>query len=606
MIVLKSFRKVLLAIVCQIRAFMQMAPLTSTDDVTMLLEQAFDFDLADSRLLALAGQIRLLAEACNDHEALFQATWLLGQHHLSKHEHALALEVLESLLDGSVALSVECRADLLLALTDASNGTDEIDKVLKYGNEALAFFRERQNVSEQNVSEQNVLEQNVSEQNVLKQVRLHGFLGLALTSLCSFHESLEHHMLALKLCESFGQVRETASALINIGWTYSQMTEHAKATGYLTRALRIAESLGDDLLNIRALGNLGNVAGEVADHLLALEHYRRAAEISERVGHTKFLTTAYGNMGVSFAALADLDQAMTFFGKALNLLERIPNRSYEGWLQIHIGKALLNSDSIAARTHLELGLHHLELVGFLEGVAETHLLLSGLYETVDLLKALEHHKAFAALQIRLLKDLNEKHTQALMVQFEVARLERERQTDLQKNTELARANERLEELSLRDALTGLHNRRHLDAQLAIMHLEAQATGQPFAVLISDIDDFKQVNDSFSHLIGDEVLKTVAGLFRDNFWGKDLVARFGGEEFVAVLRKTTLEQALMVAEKLRINIEAYPWHELHPDLRITVSIGLCADTTLEYYEQMLAVADDKMYVAKRNGKNQVQA
>jgi diguanylate cyclase (GGDEF)-like protein len=87
---------------------------------------------------------------------------------------------------------------------------------------------------------------------------------------------------------------------------------------------------------------------------------------------------------------------------------------------------------------------------------------------------------------------------------------------------------------------------------------------------------------------------------------DLVVRYGGEEFVLVLAQVRLEQALMVAEKLRAKVEAYPWYELHPDLRITVSIGLCADTTLEHHERMLAVADDKMYVAKRNGKNQVQA
>jgi PleD family two-component response regulator len=63
---------------------------------------------------------------------------------------------------------------------------------------------------------------------------------------------------------------------------------------------------------------------------------------------------------------------------------------------------------------------------------------------------------------------------------------------------------------------------------------------------------------------------------------------------------------MVAEKLRAQVEAYPWYSLHPDLRITVSVGICADITLEHHERMLAVADDKMYLAKRNGKNQVHA
>jgi diguanylate cyclase (GGDEF)-like protein len=445
---------------------------------------------------------------------------------------------------------------------------------------------------------------------VEKQVHLHGFLGLAFTSLCSFHESLEHHMMALSLCESLceslGQDFDTATAFINIGWAYCQMADYPKAQDYFSRALVIAQSHDHALLRIRALGNLANVYGHLGDHQTAIDCYERVADISQAIGHHKFLSTSTGNIAISFAALGRLDQAMTFFDLALAQLESVPNNSHQGWLHVQMGKALRESNPDLARDHLEYGLQKLHQAGSFEDVAETHLMLSGLYEASDFARALEHHKAFAALEIKQLKDINEKRTQALTVQFEVAHLQRERQTDQLKNLELARINERLEELSLRDALTGLHNRRYLDAQLGKLHLEAQGAAQPFAVLISDIDNFKQVNDSFSHLIGDQVLKTVAQLLVNQVRASDLVVRYGGEEFVLVVTQVTLEQALMVAEKLRATVESYPWHELHPDLRITLSIGICADMTLEHHERMLAVADDKMYVAKRNGKNQVRA
>jgi tetratricopeptide (TPR) repeat protein len=320
---------------------MQILTTTSTSDLIVLLEQALGFDLADSRLLEVAGRIRVLAKAHNDHEALFQATWLLGQHHLSKHEHALALETLESLLDASFTLGAERHANLLLALTDASNGTDQIDKVLKYGNTALGFFRERQDLA--------------------KQVCLHGFLGLAFTSLCSFHESLEHHMMALSLCESLGQDFDTATAFINIGWAYCQMMDYPKAQDYFSRALLIAQSHDHALLKIRALGNLANVYDHLGDHQTAIDCYEQVADISRVIGHHKFLLTCTGNIAISFVALGRLDQAMTFFDLALAQLEFVANNSLEGWLHVQMGKALRESKSDLARDHLEYGLQRLRL-----------------------------------------------------------------------------------------------------------------------------------------------------------------------------------------------------------------------------------------------------
>jgi diguanylate cyclase (GGDEF)-like protein len=565
---------------------MQMATLTSTPELTILLEQARGFDLADDRVPEFAGRARVLAEASDDRDALAQSVWLLGQHHLAKREFDLVLPMLEPLLEAPFALAADLRAEVLLAVVKASDAVEEVNKTLKYGNEALHFFR--------------------GQQHPENQALVHACLGNAFTFLCSFHEALEHHMAALRLRQALDDHSGIARSYIDLGWTFNQCDDIPKAEQYLKLALETARTLRIGPLEVRALGNLANVYGNAGDHAKALEYHRQATGIGETLGDFRHVMIGYGNIGYSLVSLGDAAQGMTYYLRALEQLERTPNRAYEGWVHLSMGYAVQTSDPGQARQYLERGLALLEEAGSFEGVASAQQTLSQLYEPFDPVKALEHHKAYAELTIKQLKDMNEKRTQALTVQFEVARLQQERELAQLKNVELAHANERLEELSLRDALTGLYNRRHLDTQLAKLHLEAQGLETPFAVLISDIDDFKQVNDLFSHLIGDEVLKVVAKLFVDQVRALDLVVRYGGEEFVLVLAQVRLEQALMVAEKLRAKVEAYPWYELHPDLRITVSIGLCADTTLEHHERMLAVADDKMYVAKRNGKNQVQA
>ncbi len=160
----------------------------------------------------------------------------------------------------------------------------------------------------------------------------------------------------------------------------------------------------------------------------------------------------------------------------------------------------------------------------------------------------------------------------------------------------------MRELSLRDVLTGLHNRRHFDEQCAQFFASARRYQRPFSVMLCDIDHFKTVNDRFSHAIGDEVLRRLGQILQDNMRSSDLVARYGGEEFVVAFPETDLMQARAACEALREWVEAYPWHEVHSDLRITLSMGLCSDTNAASFERMLAAADALLYRAKHGGRN----
>lgn len=156
-----------------------------------------------------------------------------------------------------------------------------------------------------------------------------------------------------------------------------------------------------------------------------------------------------------------------------------------------------------------------------------------------------------------------------------------------------------------DALTGQGNRRALD-ELLVQQLEfSVSTGQPFSILMLDIDYFKKINDVHGHMVGDEALRTFAQRVREGLRQGDVCTRYGGEEFLIVLPLTTLQTALEVAERLRLAVEAEPLPTT-PPLAVTVSIGAATYEVGQTVDALMAAADAALYMAKRSGRNQVQS
>jgi diguanylate cyclase (GGDEF)-like protein len=164
--------------------------------------------------------------------------------------------------------------------------------------------------------------------------------------------------------------------------------------------------------------------------------------------------------------------------------------------------------------------------------------------------------------------------------------------------------EQMRELSVRDALTKLHNRRHFDEQASTLFSHAVRHKRPLSVVIGDIDFFKKINDNFSHATGDAVLRQVGEILRGHMRLSDLVARYGGEEFVIAFPETELPQAAALCDKLRGIIESFPWHQVHPELKVTMSMGVYADLAAGTAEAMLQKADALLYRAKETGRNRV--
>ena len=164
------------------------------------------------------------------------------------------------------------------------------------------------------------------------------------------------------------------------------------------------------------------------------------------------------------------------------------------------------------------------------------------------------------------------------------------------------------EMAVTDALTGLHNRRYMAGQLADFVRGSNRGGGSVAVLMIDIDHFKAVNDGFGHDAGDEVLTEFAVRLATNVRAVDLPCRIGGEEFVVVMPDTRLEDALLIADRIRRDVAAAPFRVMGSEhLSVTASVGVAASTgENDTPEALLKRADEGVYEAKSRGRNRVIA
>jgi len=168
--------------------------------------------------------------------------------------------------------------------------------------------------------------------------------------------------------------------------------------------------------------------------------------------------------------------------------------------------------------------------------------------------------------------------------------------------EIERLNEELRDLLLTDKLTSLSNRRKLDAVLEYEILQSARYSRNLSIIFFDIDDFKGINDSYGHIIGDEVLEKISEITKSNVRDTDTPGRWGGEEFLIICPETCVEKAKVIAERIRQRIESSTYK---PGFKVTASFGVSQFKTGMKKTAFVVQADQLMYKAKQNGKNRVE-
>ncbi|GAB4117329.1 MAG: hypothetical protein Fur005_24430 [Roseiflexaceae bacterium] len=182
---------------------------------------------------------------------------------------------------------------------------------------------------------------------------------------------------------------------------------------------------------------------------------------------------------------------------------------------------------------------------------------------------------------------------------------RNRVTFLATALELEHQTLELRDLSFRDSLTGLHNRRYLSELFPQKLEQSNRYRRPMAMAVMDLDHLKQINDTYTHAGGDQVLVAIGQLMRENHRAADCCFRLGGEEFAIILPETNAQAARLVCERFRLIIAEHNWNELYPGLRVTMSIGAAMAREGDTIHTLINRADECLYRAKRTGRNRVE-
>lgn len=427
-------------------------------------------------------------------------------------------------------------------------------------------------------------------------------------------QALQAWLNGLQIALVDDDVERYIHAYLGIGNLYFQRDNFEQAFYYQVQALEWAQIHADlDLLSKTQL--------HLAATLIKLKDYGLAEQLLMKTEDDLILPTRLGwlaeinqYLGQLNMAREDWIRAKAFYQAAYDL--NLNTASKWGQVQSLLGLGQLNillNELPQAERHL---LQALELAEQLEDDHLRQIIhheLSALFEAKgDYIRATMHHIGFHNYYLRLLQQNRHDQLDALSsrrlnqaeIKLQLLRSELElKQLMLQRNQEYERM-QQLESAAFHDALTGVLNRHALDAQLPVLMQQVAHEGGSLCLIMIDFDHFKQVNDRYSHHIGDEVLKKgmelVQALTRDT----DLLARYGGEEFVLILPRVEAQVACKIAERMRLKIANFNWSSIAPELAVTMSLG-CAQWQPPMAAAMLfEAADTALYQAKHQGRNQV--
>ncbi|TAL75919.1 MAG: diguanylate cyclase [Rhodanobacter sp.] len=443
---------------------------------------------------------------------------------------------------------------------------------------------------------------------------------------------------------SIGASKQEQDNLLNIATAYRQMGEYAKARGYFTQALTTGTADGDVGRQMTAHMELGfiDLGAEPPRTDAARAHFDIVVPLARKAQAA--LTLASAQLG-----LAQVDNQAGQWNDALKMLDAssagmaaLHNQWSNDMIALQRGVALAGlgqlPQALAAFDQAEQLLHqsgNLRYYGMLlqqrsrayEAQGNTKLALADLQRAIKVQAALDQRaRSDTATLMRYQFDTAQREAENQRLKNE-QRLQEQQLASLQRArrwqqlalllgavliallTWLAirqiRMTRRLREIADTDPLTGIANRRNIEWRGQRALDRAMSAGKSLAVVLLDIDHFKQVNDTHGHQTGDAVLVRLAQACRDALREGDAIGRIGGEEFVVLLPGAEIASARDIAERLRLTVSDLAFHDLAPALVVTVSLGVTVSHVGDsQFGALVERADRALYRAKSSGRNQV--
>lgn len=468
-------------------------------------------------------------------------------------------------------------------------------------------------------------------------------IGVTYDRLGKHQQALDIYLESLDLALELNDIHSEALALLNIAVIQQDLGDQPSALANLSRGMTIANQLNDK--NLIALG-----LNSLADYHLARSEFTQVIELSHQAltladssGDKTTAVEPRQNLAKAYLAQSNIAAALDYIGQAIAIDTELENKSSLSQLyQLQADIYQQSGDyAMALTAHRRYSELHNDV--FNEESDKKLAALRAQNESLQKdrkietlaneqqLQAISHEKELALRdQIARQADF-QRHVGAalltllLCVLFMVykrrlqtklnkslSQLVKDRTRELAaKNIELEQAYTAMETQSFTDQLTSLHNRRFLMQKLPqdLSHCQAKASRQDFVFLLLDLDNFKQVNDNYGHTAGDLILIQFAELMKQVFRSSDYLIRWGGEEFLVVMRHMNRDNASLYAERLRLTVEQHAFAiSDSQSINMTCSIGFACypitagDTPTLSWNQIIDVADICLYAAKKSQKN----
>lgn len=444
------------------------------------------------------------------------------------------------------------------------------------------------------------------------------YYGVTFAHMGEFSEALEHLFQALKEAERLGDRLLTAEITNDICYTYVLLGQPELAIPHLLQAVQTLRELHDPLRLSWTLDSLAMAYLHTGDPRRAMEYESEALKIAETIHAWQDQAVYLNNLGEIYLAQGDDSAAVAAYQQALNVARRHNLNAEIALILLNLGK--LHSERghfDAAEKDLNEALQIARQIHRQPQVMEAYRALADLYEkSGKAAAALEMYKKYHAVFQAIYDQEADRRIKQLQVLHQLDALRRETESFQKQALELQRKVEeqqrtqvKLEKLARTDFLTQSLNRRALfDAGQAAFQ-EARKTGQPLTIIMFDLDNFKEINDEYGHLVGDQVLTILVERIRHRLRSNDTLARYGGEEFTIILPGTGLEQGLRTAERVRNAVAESPIRIGSSRLNVTISLGVATATPPHFphtFKELLRRADQALYAAKNSGRNCVRA
>ncbi len=456
-------------------------------------------------------------------------------------------------------------------------------------------------------------------------IEAYKMLGMVYFNKGDYPKTLEYAIKVSKLLEDMDGLEEVDAVLDNylaFANFFIRHKDYEDALKLLKNGLNLAIKKNNHIQEVTISNTMGNVFCELQQYDVAQEVLENALDIAIKNAYIKLVPEIKLNLTKLCIAVGAYDEAKQCLDESVNEMKDLNNFQsliHGELLYAHI--AFIGQDFEGARRYAQKAESTAEAYGFHAEMADAyewlHLACCAqknfeaaydyLLKYVDIsgkMVNVEKEKLISRMRVKYDLYQKEKETEILKDKNQKIRKQREELEYLMEV--LGRQNEELHSTAIKDYLTGAYNRKYFMMKFEEEFSIADEHGRDLSCLVFDVDKFKGINDTYGHLVGDEVIKHIVNESSYAMGDQGLIGRFGGDEFVLVLQGSNLEQAVTIGENILKGIRNS--YVLYEDVKIyaTISIGV-SDNKMGHScnaEDMIRLADRALYTAKENGRNQL--